>query len=123
MRRLLLVLLSLLPLNLYAQGATPPPFRGSATWNLIWPSDNTFDIGASGATRPRTGYFGTSVVTPALTVSGLTSGRVPVASTGGSFVDFSTLTFSGGTLTATNLTATSGVTAASVTDSGLTAAR
>ncbi len=123
MRRLLLVLLSLLPLSLYAQGAGTPPFRGSATWNLIWPSDNTFDIGASGATRPRTGYFGTSVITPALTVSGLTSGRVPVASTGGSFVDFSTFTFSGGTVTATNLVATSGVTAASVTDSGLTSGR
>lgn len=27
-------------------------------------SDNVYDIGASGATRPRTGYFGTSVVTP-----------------------------------------------------------
>ncbi len=27
-------------------------------------TDNTNDIGASGATRPRTGYFGTSIVTP-----------------------------------------------------------
>jgi len=26
--------------------------------------DNTFDIGALGATRPRTGYFGTSIVSP-----------------------------------------------------------
>jgi len=120
--RRLLLLLALLPLNAYAQ-VGPPPFRGSATWNLIWPSDNTFDIGAAGTTRPRTGYFGTSVITPALTVSGLTSGRVPVASTGGSFVDFSTFTFAGGTVTATNFTATSGVTAASVTDSGLTATR
>jgi hypothetical protein len=32
-------------------------------------TDNTYDIGASGATRPRTGYFGTSVVTPSLTAS------------------------------------------------------
>lgn len=31
--------------------------------NLIF-TDNTFDIGASAATRPRTGYFGTSVVAP-----------------------------------------------------------
>jgi len=30
-------------------------------------TDNTYDIGASGATRPRTGYFGTSVDTPATT--------------------------------------------------------
>ena len=27
-------------------------------------TDNTYDIGASGATRPRTGYFGTSVLAP-----------------------------------------------------------
>ena len=35
-------------------------FRG----NIIAGTDNTYDIGASGATRPRTGYFGTSVVAP-----------------------------------------------------------
>ena len=29
--------------------------------NLIFSTDNTLDIGASGATRPRTGYFGTDV--------------------------------------------------------------
>ena len=29
--------------------------------NLIASTDNTYDIGASGATRPRTGYFGTSL--------------------------------------------------------------
>lgn len=40
-------------------------------------TDNTYDIGASGATRPRTGYFGTSVVTPALTIS-----QTPAAVTG-----------------------------------------
>jgi hypothetical protein len=32
-------------------------------------TDNTYDIGASGATRPRTGYFGTSIVLPNGTVS------------------------------------------------------
>lgn len=32
--------------------------------SITFASDNTYDIGASGATRPRTGYFGTSVVTP-----------------------------------------------------------
>ncbi len=42
-------------------------FRG----NIIAGTDNTYDIGASGATRPRTGYFGTSVVTPAATISGV----------------------------------------------------
>lgn len=35
--------------------------------HLIAATDNTYDIGASGATRPRTGYFGTSVVTPSIT--------------------------------------------------------
>lgn len=29
---------------------------------LIWGTDNAVDIGASAATRPRTGYFGTSIV-------------------------------------------------------------
>lgn len=32
-------------------------------------TDNTQDIGATGATRPRTGYFGTSVVSPQFTMS------------------------------------------------------
>ncbi len=124
LKRIAAVILFLLPLELYAQaGPGSVPYRGVNNWPLIFGSDNTYDIGAAGSQRPRTVYAGTSVITPTLTVSGLTSGRVPVASTGGSFVDFSTLTFSGGTLTATNLTATSGVTAASVTDSGLTSGR
>ncbi len=29
---------------------------------FIFPTDNTYDIGASGSTRPRTGYFGTSLI-------------------------------------------------------------
>jgi hypothetical protein len=32
--------------------------------NLIWQTDNGTDLGASGANRPRTGYFGTSVIAP-----------------------------------------------------------
>ena len=39
--------------------------NGTITSNLIF-TDNTYDIGASGATRPRTGYFGTSIFTPLL---------------------------------------------------------
>jgi hypothetical protein len=35
-------------------------FRG----NILAGTDNTYDIGASGTTRPRTGYFGTSIQTP-----------------------------------------------------------
>lgn len=36
---------------------------------LIFNTDNSYDIGASGATRPRTGYFGTSIVVPTVTAS------------------------------------------------------
>jgi len=32
--------------------------------SVLFGFDNTNDIGASGATRPRTGYFGTSVISP-----------------------------------------------------------
>lgn len=47
-------------------------------WNIntsghfIAATDNTIDIGASGATRPRTGYFGTSVIINGLTAATLT---------------------------------------------------
>lgn len=37
------------------------------TGNLLFSTDNTRDIGASGATRPRTIYVGTSVVSPTFT--------------------------------------------------------
>lgn len=33
-------------------------------------TDNTYDIGASGATRPRTGYFGTSIFVPQINSDG-----------------------------------------------------
>lgn len=36
---------------------------GTLTGPLLF-TDNTLDIGASGATRPRTGYFGTSIIAP-----------------------------------------------------------
>ncbi len=36
---------------------------GTLTGDLLF-TDNTLDIGASGATRPRTGYFGTSIISP-----------------------------------------------------------
>jgi hypothetical protein len=41
---------------------------GTVNSNVIF-TDNTFDIGASGATRPRTGYFGTSVLSPLVTAT------------------------------------------------------
>jgi hypothetical protein len=40
---------------------------GTLTGNLLFSADNTRDIGASGATRPRTLYLGTSLVTPGWT--------------------------------------------------------
>jgi len=43
---------------------------GTVNSNVIF-TDNTFDIGASGATRPRTGYFGTSVLSPLVTATNL----------------------------------------------------
>ncbi len=52
------------------EGVWLPLAGGTMTGNLLF-TDNTLDIGASGATRPRTIYVGTSVITPALTASGL----------------------------------------------------
>lgn len=45
----------------------------SATGHLTAGSDNAYDIGTSGANRPRTGYFGTSVVSPIIYGGGTTS--------------------------------------------------
>lgn len=60
----------------------------------------------------------TSLTTPSATISGLTSGRIPIVSTGGLLVDDSDLTFATDTLTATKI-----VGSTSITDSGLTATR
>ena len=48
-------------------GAGLPLSGGTLTGNLLF-TDNLYDIGASGATRPRTGYFGTSLITPFISV-------------------------------------------------------
>jgi hypothetical protein len=42
---------------------------GTMTGALLFSTDNSLDIGASGATRPRTGYFGTSVFAPRFSVA------------------------------------------------------
>ena len=76
--------------------------NSTITSNLIF-TDNTYDIGASGATRPRTLYLGTSLITPAITNSGLTSGRVTYAGTAGLLQDSANLTFNGTTLTANTI--------------------
>lgn len=44
---------------------------GTLTNHLIF-TDNTYDIGASGATRPRTLYLGTSIIVPTVTATTLT---------------------------------------------------
>jgi Chaperone of endosialidase len=67
--------------------------------NLLFSPDNTYDIGASGATRARTLYLGTSLITPAITNTGLTSGRVVFSTTAGLETDSANLTFSGTILT------------------------
>src|ERR1039458_9035175 len=45
-------------------------------------TDNTYDIGASAATRPRTGYFGTSVVPPGLKLTGTKNTTINSGATG-----------------------------------------
>lgn len=58
--------------SVYAPAATALNLGDSATtrWtintsgHLVAASDNTLDIGASGATRPRTAYLGTSLIAP-----------------------------------------------------------
>ena len=51
--------------NAYTSTAYLPLTGGTLIGNLLF-TDNTLDIGASGATRPRTGYFGTSLFSPLL---------------------------------------------------------
>ena len=46
------------------------PLGGGTLTGALLFTDNSYDIGASGATRPRTGYFGTSVVTPVVDMTG-----------------------------------------------------
>jgi hypothetical protein len=54
-----------------------------AAGHLFARVDNTVDIGASGANRPRTGYFGTSVVAPILRTTPVTVATLPSAATAG----------------------------------------
>src|SRR3990167_119813 len=46
-------------------------------------TDNTYDIGASGATRPRTGYFGTSLVVPTIIGGSATTSDLTLQTTSG----------------------------------------
>lgn len=80
--------------------------NSTITSNLIF-TDNTYDIGASGATRPRSLFLSSNA-----TVGGLTATRVVFAGTGGLLSGSSNFTFNGTTLTV-----------ADITDSSLTSGR
>jgi len=60
---------------------------GTVRWNMnssghfLANADNTYDIGASGATRPRSGYFGTGLYTPL--VSSNAASALDLATSGG----------------------------------------
>jgi hypothetical protein len=85
-----------------------PLSGGTMTGNLLF-TDNTSDIGASGATRPRTGYFGTSVVSPLVTASSITtaSGDLMLDPAGNVVINGSTADNTAAALNVTNSTPTS----------------
>lgn len=85
--------------------------NSTITSNLIF-TDNTYDIGASGATRPRSIFLAANA-----TVGSLTSGRVTFAGSGGLLSDSSGLTWDGTNLTASQLRS-SGLTSGRVTFAG-----
>jgi len=77
------------------------PLTGGTLTGALLFTDNSYDIGASAATRPRTGYFGTSLVAPtinATTALQINGATVLSGSTLGSSITASSLT-SLGTLT------------------------
>ena len=90
--------------------------NSTITSNLIF-TDNTYDIGASGATRPRTGYFGTSVITPLIDATNLEvtnikaldgTAAITIANTTGAVAVSTNLTI--GNATSDTLTVTSTIT-------------
>jgi hypothetical protein len=60
-------------------------------------TDNTYDIGASGATRPRTGYFGTSLISPLFNGLAITNNgtNTLTITAGKTFTSLHTLTLDG----------------------------
>ncbi len=86
--------------------------NSTITSNLIF-TDNTYDIGASGATRPRTGYFGTSVITPLLDTTTLEvtniraldgTASASIANSTGVFTHATATVFTAGTVSAPAIT-------------------
>jgi hypothetical protein len=60
-----------------------PLAGGTMTGAILFSTDNTIDIGASGATRPRTGYFGTSLLSPLHTGGSGAASTLTLQSTSG----------------------------------------
>lgn len=68
---------------------------------LLWNTDNTYDIGASGATRPRAIYAGTSVTAPSIIVPGASSGSATIAAQAAASTPSLTLPTGSGTFAVT----------------------
>lgn len=70
---------------------------GSVRWqfnssgHIAAQDDNTYDLGASGASRPRTGYFGTSVVTGAAGTSNIKQATTLLSAVSGATVTATSL--------------------------------
>lgn len=54
---------------LFIRTASTNIWQFSSSGHFLGQTDNAYDIGASGANRPRSGYFGTSVVSPIATLA------------------------------------------------------
>ncbi len=70
------------PINFVTQSASGTKWQITSAGNFITGADNSYDIGASGATRPRTGYFGSTVVVGASQIKTLSSTGYYVATRG-----------------------------------------
>lgn len=78
-------------------------YFAGASGHMLWNTDNQYDIGASGANRPRSAYIGTSVVSGSLVVTsrgqltsgGTSDGQLRLTNTANN--GFDRLQFGGGT--------------------------
>jgi len=102
------------PMTFYTEATKRWEFQGAGHF-LASGGDNTYDIGASGTTRPRTGYFGTSMVvgnaititstnvdsSAALNIGGTTATSLAIGRLGVTtdFPSGSTVDFTGATVT------------------------
>jgi hypothetical protein len=118
MRALLTVALALLPNLAVAQGVIPPAFGGRFTFDAVFSPDNTRDVGASGASRPRNVYVGTGLFSPAVTVSGMTAGRVVYTGASGLLSSNASVLYNGTTFESIAKTNLSGPVAATNVEIG-----